>query len=63
MLPRAAPNLLNDLIGAAEQRERDSGAKGVGSLEIYYQLHFSGLLDRKIVRFLALENFSDVDAK
>src|SRR5712691_719265 len=41
-------SLLDHLVGAAEQRERDGEAEGLGSPEIYDQLDFRGLLDRQI---------------
>src|SRR4029453_5051979 len=50
------------LVGEAEQRERDSEAEGIGSLEIYDQLDFSGLLDRQITGLFSFENVPGIDA-
>jgi hypothetical protein len=40
-------SLLDHLVGSAEQRERDSETERFGSLEIYDQLDFGGLLNRR----------------
>src|SRR5713101_337237 len=55
-------SLLDHLVGAAEQRERDGEAEGLGSPEIYDQLDFRGLLDRQISRLPTLENSPGVNA-
>src|SRR6266498_1371608 len=49
------------LVRAAEQREWDSEAESLGSLEVYDQLDFRRLHDRQVGRLLALENFPSVD--
>src|SRR6266700_1225559 len=56
-------DLLDHLVSAAEQRERDSEAKSLSGLEIYEQLDFGGLLDRQITGLLAIENSSCIGAE
>jgi hypothetical protein len=48
--------LLDHLVGAAEQSDRESKAKRLGSFEIDRELGPRGLLDRQVGRFVALEN-------
>src|SRR5262249_45182923 len=59
---RPVRNSLDHLVGAANERERNGDAECPGRLEVDDQLDFGGLLDRQLGRFLALENFSSVDA-
>ena len=47
---------LDHLVGAADQRQRNGKAEGLGSLQVDDQLDFGGLLDRQIGLLLALEN-------
>jgi hypothetical protein len=42
--------LLDHLVGAAEQSEREVDAKRAGDLEVHHQFDFGGLLDRQIGR-------------
>src|SRR6516164_155443 len=56
---RAAQSFDN-LVGAAEQRERERDAKRVGCLEVEEQLDLGGLLHRQVGGFLAFENTSRV---
>jgi hypothetical protein len=53
---------LDHLVGAAEQREWNSEAERLGSLEIEDQLNLHCLLDRQVGRLLALENPAYVNA-
>ena len=55
-----ADNLFDHLVGAADQRQRNGKAEGLGSLQVDDQLDFGGLLDRQIGRLLALENLGGV---
>jgi hypothetical protein len=52
--------LLDDLIGAREQRRGNFEAERLGSLEIDGQVDLCGLMHRKVSRLLALENAVDV---
>jgi hypothetical protein len=47
--------LLENLVGAAEQRKRARNPKRLGSFEVKYQLDLDGLLDRQISRFVTFE--------
>jgi hypothetical protein len=53
-------SLFDDLAGAAEQRQRDGEAEGLGSFEIDDQLDFSGPLDGQIGGLLAFGNAAGV---
>ena len=59
---RTSGHSFNHLVGASNQRLRDLDAERVGSLEIYDQLDFSGLLDRQITGLFAVENVPGIDA-
>jgi hypothetical protein len=50
----------NHLVGAAEQRRRHFEARRLGAFEINRQLILGRCLDRKVGRFLALEDAVDV---
>ena len=52
--------LLDHLVGAADQRQRNGEAERLGSLQVDDQLDFGGLLDRQIGRLLAFENLAGV---
>ena len=52
--------LFNHLIGACEQRRRNSKAKSPGRLEIDHEFELGRCLDRKVGRLLALEDAVDV---
>jgi hypothetical protein len=45
---------IHNLIGAAEQRQRDSDAERLGGLQIQKEFNFGGLLNRQLGRLLAL---------
>src|SRR3974390_1736017 len=48
--------LLNHLVSAAQQRERECDAKGLGALHVEDQLNLGHLLDRKVRWLFSLEN-------
>src|SRR5262245_51190498 len=50
----------NQLVGAADQRQRNGKAEGLGSLQVDDQLDFGGLLYRQIGRLLTLENLGGI---
>jgi hypothetical protein len=54
--------LLDHLVGQTEQRQRDSDAEGLGSLNVNDQLEFCCLLNRQISGVLALGYAADVTA-
>ena len=54
--------LLDHLVGAAEERDRDGEAQRPGRLDVDDQLDFGGLLDRRISGLLALENAGGIAA-
>src|SRR5688572_20648499 len=56
------PDLLDHLVGAAEQRERKGDAERPCRLEVDDQLDFRRLHYRQVGRLLALENPAGVDA-
>ena len=62
LLEEGLPNLLDDLIGAAEQRERKCQTECPRSFEIDDKLHSCGLLDRKVSWLLAVENSPSANA-
>ena len=49
------------LVGAAEEREREGDAEGLGCLEVDEQLDFGDLLHRQISRLVALDDASGID--
>jgi hypothetical protein len=55
--------LLDDLVGAHEERLRQSEAELLGGLQIEDQLEPGRLLDRQVGRLGALENLSGVNAR
>jgi hypothetical protein len=54
--------LLNHLVGAAEQRQREGDAKRLGGLEVDDQFDLRDLLDGQVCWLLAPENTTGVDA-
>src|SRR5690348_9733477 len=54
--------LFEHVVGAAEKRERDLEAEGLGRLGVDEQLDFRHLLDRQISRLCALENAPGLNA-
>ena len=56
-----APSLFDHLVGAAEQRKRESNAQRLGSIEVDDQLDFHRLLNRQVSRFGAVENPAGID--
>src|SRR5262245_43997832 len=55
--------LLDHLVGAAQQRERNGDAERLGGLEVDDQLDLSGLLNRQLGRLLAFEDAASVEAR
>src|SRR5215470_7588912 len=53
-------HLLDHLVGATEQRERECNAEGLGAPRVDDQLDSRELLYRKVCRFLALEDATGV---
>ena len=53
---------LNDLVGAANERERDREPERLCGLEVDDQLDFHHLLNRQVARFGTFENFPCVGA-
>jgi len=53
--------LFNNLVGAGEQLGRHAKAERFRRLEIDHQFNLGTLLDRKISRLGARENFSNID--
>jgi hypothetical protein len=51
-------HLFDHVVGTADQRERHGDAECLGSLEVYDQLDFRDLLDRKLRRLLSFEDAS-----
>src|SRR5262249_57477082 len=51
---------LDHLVGAADQRQRNGKAEGLGSFQVDDQLDFGGLLDRQIGGFFSLWNLGGV---
>src|SRR5215468_3113988 len=54
--------LVDDLVGARDQRGRQSDAKSFRGREVDDQFNFRGLLDSELSRLLSLENTPDVGA-
>jgi hypothetical protein len=54
--------LFDDLVGAAEQRDRDRDTERFGGLEVDHELEPGRLLDGQIARPLTLENAAGVMA-
>ena len=52
--------LLDNLVGATEQRKRDRQAKSLGGLHVYDQFDLCGPLHRQIGRLLALKDAAHV---
>jgi hypothetical protein len=52
----ATPNLLNDLVGAREQRRRDIDAEHLGRPQVDHQLKLDWRLNGKLARLLAFED-------
>jgi hypothetical protein len=46
--------LLDHLVGAADQRQWNGKAEGLGGLKVHDEFNFRGLLDRQIGRLVAL---------
>src|SRR5262245_3944845 len=59
---RTSSTLLDDVVGAGDQRRRYSKAERLGSFEVDDQLVLCWQLNRKIARLLALENAGDINA-
>jgi hypothetical protein len=59
----ASCSLFDQLVGAAEQHERERGAERFGGLEVDHQLDFSRLLKWQIYGFLTLKYSSGVDVR
>src|SRR5713101_1966184 len=57
----AGPRLLDDLVGADQERLGNGQAEGFSGLEVDEQLELGGLLDGKVGRLGTLENLVDVD--
>jgi hypothetical protein len=59
--PEFSRRSLNNLVGAGEKRLRHSEAKGLGGLQINYELEFGWLLDGKVARRAAFEDLVYLD--
>ena len=53
-------SLFDHFVGAGEEQRRDSDAECFRGFEIYHQLEFRGLLNRKIAGLRTLENLVHV---
>jgi hypothetical protein len=53
--------VIDYLVGAAKQREREREAECLDGLEIDHKLSFRDLLDRKVCGLSALEDFARID--
>ena len=60
--PQQKASLLDQLVGAQQERFGDREAERLSSLEIDEQLNFRGLLDGQISWLFALENPAGIDA-
>ena len=58
----ASATLLDHLVGAAEQRQRNGDAERLSRLEINNHFNFCGLLNWKLRRLCAMKNLADIDA-
>ena len=56
------PVLLDDLVGAVEDREGDGQSDRLGRVQVDHKLEPCRLLDRRIGRVLARENTADIGA-
>src|SRR6516162_10917484 len=54
--------LLDHIVGAAGQGQRDGDAERLRSLEVKEQFNFRAPLDRQLARFFPFDNTSSVDA-
>jgi hypothetical protein len=55
------PDLLDHLVGAAEQRDREGEPESLGGLEIYDQVNFDHLLNWQIGGLCTMKDFSSVN--